>query len=160
VSERIGLGRSSRRGCGVSKQTQRPADHASRTRETPDGRRRAAKAGWPLARETSAGGARRVGWSLGSLRRPRRRVARLEAWEVSGDATRIRWSAWRMGSNPFGGFPPSPAQAGRAVSTSLKRGSVDPSVVLVDCFWLQKSTRGTWSKSAPTTGNRRGKRWV
>jgi len=39
-----------------------PAPPTSRTCATPDGRRRAAKAGRPLARETSAGGAQCFGW--------------------------------------------------------------------------------------------------
>jgi hypothetical protein len=152
VSERIGLGQSSRHGPlsgGTSK-------HASRTRALPDGRRRAAKAGRPLARETSAGGARRAAWSLGSRRRA---SASQGADQRRAPITRIQWSAWRMASNPSGGSSKSSASWARRVD-ELGPGIGRSCGCARGLFWLQKSTRVTWSKPATATGNRRGKRWV
>jgi hypothetical protein len=126
----------------------------------PDGRRRAAKAGRPLARETSAGGARRIGWGLGSSRWKPRRAARLG--QAASVARHHPDPADDMadGINPIRRFPPSPAQAGRAASTSLERGSVDPVVVLVDCSGCRSRREAPGPSRAPTPGNRRGKRWV
>lgn len=118
-------------GCRVSKQTRRPAAHASK-RETPDERRRAARADRPLIRETSAGCARRVGWSLGftpapsSSSRKARREGNVERRHPDPS------SAWRMASKPSGGFSKPSASWARRVDEP-DRGSVDPKVVLVDC---------------------------
>jgi len=104
----------------------------SRSAHMPDERRRATRVGRPLARETSAGGARRASGSLGSRGRPARRVARPGERErrATSPESGGRRGGWRQ-THPE--VTPSPAQAGRAVSTSADRGSVDPAVVLVDC---------------------------
>jgi len=107
-----GWGKALIAGCCVSKQTQCPALRASRTRNAPDGRCWTVKAGQPLTREPSAGGVRRAGWSLGSDRRLFRGAARLDEMGTSGDATRIRWSAWRMASNPSGALLPTQRKLG------------------------------------------------
>jgi len=125
----------------------------------PDGRRRAAKAGRPLTRETSAGAERRVGWGLGPTRCRPCRAARLDEAGASHGTTRIRWSARRMASNPFGGFLPVRRKLG-ALRRRARTGIGRSCGCARGLFWLQKSTRGTWSKSAPTMGNRRGRRWV
>jgi len=142
-ADRVGAKLSSRAG---AHQAAVPAERASRTHASPDGRSRAVKAGRPLARETSAGGARRVVRSLGS------------AWRVSGsqgsDATSGNHHPDPVvdmadGLKTVRRFPPSPAQAGRAASTNLERGSVDPLGCARGLFWLQKSTRVTWSRQPP-----------
>jgi len=137
-------------------------DCASRTRETLDGRCRAAKAGRPLTRETSAGEARRAGWSFG--------FNRLPVCSLSGPQGTGTWQtgsvAWRHpdpvvgtadGFNPIRRFPPSPAQAGRASPTISERGSVDLVVVLVDCSGC-RSRREAPGPSQPRVGPRKGRR--
>ena len=57
-----------------------------------------------------------------------------------------------MASTPSGGFPPSPAQAGRAASTSLERGSVDPVVVLVDCSGCRSRRESPGPSQPPRRG--------
>jgi hypothetical protein len=152
-ADRVGVKLSSRAGA-ERRRHQRSVRLVRTPRQTGGAGRRKPAGPWPVRprlveRDVPAEASALAGGS-GSQGRDRRRAP----------ITRIRWSAWRMASTPSGGSPPSPAQAGRAAPSSLERGSVDPVVVLVDCYWLQKSTRVTWSKPATAPGNRRGGRWV
>jgi hypothetical protein len=114
-------------------------DPASRkSADHPDERCRTARALRPLTRETSAGGARRVGWQppkgLQSTARRTRvarlgqasRAARRAAPPGSGGATR------RMASTPSGGLLPVQRKLGAPRRRKPGRGSVDLVVVLVD----------------------------
>lgn len=128
------MGRSSRRGPAFGL-AQRITRLVRVERRTGGAGRRKPAGPWPVrprlvVHDVSEGvsaptGANRVFGSQGQEGAGKRKASR--------GTTRIQRSAWRMASTPSGGFPPSPAQAGRAASTSLGRGSVDPVVVLVDC---------------------------
>jgi len=114
------------------------ADPASRVSyaRVPDGRRWTAKALQPLARETSAGGARRVGWSLievSVLQPPAFRVARLGQASTSRATTRIRWSAQRMASTPSGGLLPTQRKLG---APRRRARSGDRSILWL-CSWIE-----------------------
>jgi hypothetical protein len=60
------------------------------------------------------------------------------------------------GFNPIRRSPPSPAQAGRAASTKTGPGIGRSCGCARGLFWLQKSTRGTWSGSAPRRSSAAG----
>jgi len=112
-----------------------------KTDATHDERRRAAQAGRPLARETSAD----VGWKALESRKARegwkRRRHPDSAVDVADGAP-----------TPSGGLPPSPARAGRDPSTGANRGSGGRAVVLVDC----SGCRSRREASGPS----RSPRWV
>jgi hypothetical protein len=110
-----------------------PAKRTSRTCATPDGRRRAAEAGRPLARETSAGGARCFGWASAGA------SALLVAFGSQGSNER-RASSPGSGGLHGGWLQPHPEvflpvqrKLGAPRRRFSDRGSVDPVVVLVDC---------------------------
>jgi len=131
VSERIGLGRSS----VIGSRFRADPGATPRCDVQHDARRRAASAGRPLARETSAGAGRKL-------------LVAPQGANGGGnpEITRIRPSTWRMGPQPHPeGFLPVQRKLDAPRRRSASRGSSDPVVVLVDCFWLQKSTRGVWS---------------
>jgi len=144
-ADRVGAKLSSR--AGAHQKAAVPAERASRTHASPDGRSRAVKAGRPLARETSAGGARRVVRSLGS------------AWRVSGsqgsDANVGQpspGSGGRHGGWPQNhpeGFLPVQRKLGAPRRRTWSGGSVDPLGCARGLFWLQKSARVTWSRQPP-----------
>jgi len=117
------------------------------------------KAGQPLTREPSTGGARRAGWSLGSDRRPFRGAARLDEMDRratppgSGD----RHGGW-LQTHPELASQPS-ASWGRHAD-ELGTGIGRSSGCARGLFWLQKSMRGIWVQVSSTAGNRYGTRWV
>jgi len=154
-ADRVGAKLSSR--AGAHQKAAVPAERASRTHASPDGRSRAVKAGRPLARETSAGGARRVVRSLGS------------AWRVSGsqgsDANVGQPSPGSGGRH--GGWPQNRPEVSSQSSASWARRVDEPgagigrSVGL--CSWIVLVAEVDEShlvQAATATGNRRGKRWV
>lgn len=133
---------------GRRRKAEAPADRASRTHAPPDARRRVAKAGRPLARETSAGGARRAFWSLGSR------------WRASGSQgldrrratiTRIRWSTWRMASTPSGGLLPVQRKLG---APRRRAWSGDRSILWL-CSWIEAGCRSRRASPGPSQPPRR-----
>jgi len=119
-----------------------------RTRGLQDERRRAAKAGRPLTRETSAGGARRVGWSLieASSRRPSRAARLGDKRRATPPGSGGRHGGW-LQPHPEVSSQPSASWARRV--GELGAGIGRSSGCARGLNWLQKSTRGTWS-SQPT----------
>jgi hypothetical protein len=117
-----------------------------------DGRRRVAKAGRPLTRETSAGEARRAGRSLGFSRRrsaacPGRkaRARGMPERRVAPPGSDGRHGGWRQ-THPEVSSKSGASWARRAgdLGTGIGRSRG----CARGLFWLQKSTRGAWSKSA------------
>jgi hypothetical protein len=127
-----------------------PAPRASRTRGGPDGRRWRARALRPLARETSAGGARRVG--VGPPRGLPSSDASMSGSQGSGRrqasraTTRIRWSAWRMASTPSGGLLP----AQRKLGALRRRARSGGRSILWLCSWIEAGCRSRREAPGPS----------
>jgi hypothetical protein len=106
------------------------------------------RAARPLARETSAGGARRVGWSLGSSRRQMplvvARPREMERRRATPPGSGGRHGGWGQ-SHPEVSSHPSASWGRRVDETGAGIGRSRGCAR--GLFWLQKSTRGTGSKS-------------
>jgi hypothetical protein len=156
VSERIGLGRSSRRGCALGR-IQRLARLARAKCQTGGAGRREPPGPWPVRprlvqHDVSDGASAPIGADLDGPR----------------GSTRLERSAASPGSGGrHGGWlQPHPEVSSQFSASWARRvDELGPGIgrscgCARGLFWLQKSTRGTWSKSATVTGNRRGERWV
>jgi len=120
-----------------------------KTDATHDERRRAARAGRPLARETSADTGRKPFERRKAREGRKRRRHPDSAVDVADGA-----------STPSGGFSSQSSASWARPVGRHEPGIGRSSGCARGLFWLQKSTRGVWSKSVTTLGNQRGGRWV
>jgi hypothetical protein len=128
------LGRSSRH---RPRLRARPARHP-KIDVSYDERRRAAKAGRPLTRETSAGVEQKPFKSRKARGGQKRRCHPRSAVDVADGAP-----------TPSGGLPPSPARAGRDPSARVNRGSGGRAVVLVDCSGCRSRREASGPSRSP-----------
>jgi hypothetical protein len=120
-----------------------------KTDATHDERRRAARAGRPLARETSADIGRKPFQSRKAREGRKRRRHPDSAVDVA-DGAPTSSGGFSSQSSASWARPVGAREPGIGRSCGCARG----------LFWLQKSTRGVWSKSVAALGNQRGGRWV
>jgi hypothetical protein len=110
----------------------------TKTDASHDERRRAARAGRPLTRETSADVGRKPFENRKAREGQKRRCHPDSAVDVADGAP-----------TPSGGLPPSPARAGRDPSAGMDRGSGDRAVVLVDCSGCRSRREASGPSRSP-----------
>jgi len=134
VSERIGLGRSSRHRPSLRA---RPMRHETLAQRVTRGAGQRELAGpWPVKPRLAPAGSRSRAARLAEGRRCGRHPD--SAVDVADGA-----------STPFGGSPPSPARAGRGPSAGASRGSGGRAVVLVDCSGCRSRREASGPSRSP-----------